>query len=143
MKNSIVLKIVLGISGVIAMAIATMILVSPSNFYLSNHIHLHHNTNLLSEIRAPAMALFTYGFVIFSGIFLSRLTFTSTLLSTLLYCSYGFGRVLGIILDGKPVDSLMNAAIIEITLGIISLVCLVKYINVTSAKNINYISDNP
>ena len=139
MKNSIILKIVLSISGVIAMAIALMIQIDPNHFYLANHIHLHGNINLLSEIRAPAMALFTYGLVIFLGIFIARLAFTSTVLSTVLYSSYGVGRILGIIFDGKPTDSLMSAATIEITLGLISLICLIKYTDLQSEPdNTNY-----
>lgn len=127
MKHSIILNIVLGISGVIAMAIAIMIQIDPSHFYMANQIDLHHNISLLSEIRAPAMALFVYGIIIFSGIFIPRLTFTSILLSTLLYCSYGSGRVLGILLDGTPVNSLIYAAIVELLLGMLSFICLIQY----------------
>ena len=124
MNTSIMHKLTLGICGLVAMAIASMILLSPANFYAANHIHLHHNVNLLSEIRAPATALFAYGFVIFSGILVPRLTFTSTLLSTVLYLSYGIGRLASMQIDGSPTHSLVVAAGIEITLGLISLLCL-------------------
>ena len=120
------LKIVLGICGLAAMVIATQILLSPASFYAANHINLHHNVNLLSEIRTPATALFTYGLLILSGIVLPRLTFTSTLLSTALYLSYGLGRLVGMQIDGLPVQSLMVATGIELTFGLLSLICLVK-----------------
>ena len=137
MKTPIMLKIILGICGLVAMAIATKILFSPECFYAANHINLHHNVNLLSEIRAPATALFVYGLVIFLGVFITQLTLTSTLLSTLLYFSYGIGRILSMVLDGQPIDNLVVAAGIEILLGIVSLVCLVKYVNANQKIDFN------
>ncbi|MGD1939068.1 MAG: DUF4345 domain-containing protein [Cyanophyceae cyanobacterium] len=121
------LKIFLGISGCIAIAISLSILISPTDFYGLNHIDINGNVNLLSEVRSPAAALLTYGVLIISGIFIPQLTFTSTLLSSMLYLSYGLGRVVSVVIDGWPVTTLIISAGIEVLLGLVSLFYLWKF----------------
>ena len=128
MKNSIFLKLVLAIDSLVAIAVGAMIQISPADFYAMNHINIGTNLNLLSEIRAPAMALLSYGILILAGIFIPRLTFTATLLASMFYLSYGVARVVSMGIDGLPSESLITAAIIEIVLGLVSLFCLWKYI---------------
>ncbi|MEM9539444.1 MAG: DUF4345 domain-containing protein [Cyanobacteria bacterium P01_E01_bin.42] len=127
MQNSIFLKIVLCISGLVAIAIAGSILLSPTDFYAVNHINLGGNLNLLSEIRAPAGALLSFGILMLTGAFISRLAFTSILISTLLYLAYGLSRFAGMLIDGLPVDTLIWSAVIEVILGLFSLFCLWKF----------------
>ncbi|MBP0018719.1 MAG: DUF4345 domain-containing protein [Cyanobacteria bacterium SBLK] len=127
MQNSIFLKIVLYISGLVAIAIAGFILLSPTDFYATNHIDIGGNPNLLSEIRAPAGALLSFGILMLMGAFIPRLAFTSILLSTVLYLAYGLSRFVGMLVDGLPVDSLIWSAVIEVVLGLVSLFCLWKY----------------
>lgn len=127
MQNSIFLKIVLCISGFVAIAIAGFILLSPTDFYAINHIDIGGNPNLLSEIRAPAGALLSFGILMLMGAFILRLAFTSILLSTVLYLAYGLSRFVGMLVDGLPVDSLIGSAVIEVVLGLVSLFCLWKY----------------
>ena len=62
-------KIVLCISGLIAIAIGGIIQISPVDFYAGNNIDLGGNVNLLSEIRASSGALLAYGLLIFTGVF--------------------------------------------------------------------------
>lgn len=119
-----VLPVILCLAGGIAIAIGTLILRSPAAFYASNHIDIAGNINLLSEIRAPAGFLLTSGLVITAGAFVAPLTFTSTLLATLLYLSYGLSRLMGMAIDGVPVESLVQADEIELGLGLICLICL-------------------
>ncbi|MEM9770156.1 MAG: DUF4345 domain-containing protein [Cyanobacteria bacterium P01_D01_bin.73] len=126
MRNSISLKVFLGVSGLVAIAISFGILISPTDFYALNHIDINGDVNLLSEIRAPATALLTYGALIVSGTFIPRLTFTSVALSTVLYLSYGFGRLVSMVIDGLPGISLVVSAGIEVLLGVISLLYLWK-----------------
>ncbi|MGK7934419.1 MAG: DUF4345 family protein, partial [Xenococcaceae cyanobacterium] len=53
--------------------------------------------NLLSEIRASSGALLAYGILIFTGAFVSQLSFTSMILSSLLFLSYGLSRFASIV----------------------------------------------
>jgi hypothetical protein len=127
MQASKFLQVVLCLVGGIAAVIGALILTSPAAFYATNHIDLGNNASLLSEIRAPAGALFAYGLLIVIGAFVSQLTFTATLLATLLYLSYGFSRLAGMAIDGIPVQSLIWADAIEIGLGLLCLFCCWRY----------------
>jgi len=120
-------KIVLCISCLIAIAIGGMIQISPVDFYAANNIDLGGNVNLLSEIRASSGALLAYGVLIFTGAFVSQLSFTSMVLATLLFLSYGLSRFASMVLDGMPVNSLIGAGIVEVLVGIFCLFCLWKY----------------
>ncbi|MGD1906088.1 MAG: DUF4345 domain-containing protein [Leptolyngbyaceae cyanobacterium] len=127
MQPSKFLRVVLCVAGGIAAVIGALILSSPAAFYATNHIDLGNNASLLSEIRAPAGALFVYGLLIVTGAFVSQLTFTATLLATLLYLSYGFSRLAGMAIDGLPALSLVGSDAIEIGLGLLCLFCLWRY----------------
>lgn len=117
-------RILLCLTGGIAIAIGGLVLYSPSDFYALNHIDLGGNINLLSEIRAPAGALFASGLVMLLGVFMTSLTFTSTILATLIYLSYGCSRFAGMAIDGIPSSSLVWSAGIELGLGLLCLLCL-------------------
>ena len=127
MKNSKVLKTILLISGLIASAIGAAILFSPEAFYSTYGIELGSNFSLLNEIRASGGALLASGILIMSGAFVEKLAFTAVVVSTLLYLSYGLSRVMSMAIDGMPVESLVQAAAIEIVTGLVCIFALVKY----------------
>lgn len=127
MKNSIVLKVILVISGLIGVVIGAAILLTPVAFHATSGIELGGNTSLLNEIRAPGGALLASGILIISGAFLTELTFTSIVLSTLLYLSYGLSRIISMVADGKPAETLMQATVLEIMIGLVCAFALVKY----------------
>ncbi len=127
MKNLIVLKVILVISGLIGVAVGGAILLTPVAFHATSGIELGGNISLLNEIRAPGGALLASGILIISGAFLTELTFTSIVLSTLLYLSYGSSRIISMMADGKPAETLIQAAVLEIIIGLVCAFALVKY----------------
>ena len=127
MKNSRVLKIILFISGLIATGIGGTILFMPVPFYAGNGIDLVGNVSLLNEIRASGGALMISGILILLGSFIEKLTFTSVIISSLLYLSYGLSRILSIVIDGIPAEGLHQAAIFEIIIGLLCVFAFVKY----------------
>ena len=127
MKNSKVLNTILFFSGLIATGIGGAILLTPVAFYATNGIELADNISLLNEIKAPGGALLAIGLLIMSGAFVTALSFTSVVVSTLVYLSYGLSRILSTAIDGVPAEGLVQAAIIEIGIGLISVFALVKY----------------
>ncbi len=129
-------KIVLCISGLIAISVGVMIQISPVDFYAANYIDIGGNVNLLSEIRASSGALLAYGVLILTGAFVSQLTFTSMILATLLFLSYGLSRFASIVVDGMPVNSLIEAGIVEVLVGLFCLFCLWKYRDELSSNTI-------
>jgi len=127
MKNLKVLKIVLFISGLIAAAIGGAIVAIPIAFYSTYSIELGGNVALLNEIRASGGALLVTGILIISGAFFTRMTFTSIVISTLLYLSYGLSRMLSMVIDGMPSEGLVQSAALEIVIGLVCVFYLVKY----------------
>ncbi|MEM9137996.1 MAG: DUF4345 domain-containing protein [Cyanobacteria bacterium P01_F01_bin.42] len=117
-------RVLLLFTGGIAVTIGGLVLYSPSDFYALSHIDFGGDVNLLNQVRASAGALFASGLVMLLGVFIPSLAFTSTVLATLIYLSYGLSRLAGIAIDGVPTSSLVWAAGIEVVLGVLGLLCL-------------------
>lgn len=126
MKKSKAVNIFLFLSGIIAISIGGSLMLIPETFQGSNGIMLNNDVNLLSEVRAPGGALFAGGIIITLGIFVSKLRFTSIVLSSLIYFSYGISRIVGMLIDGIPNESLVAATAIEIIFGLIGILILTK-----------------
>jgi len=127
MKNSKILKIILIISGLIAIGVGGSILTIPVSFYATNNINIEGNISLLNEIRASGGALLACGITIFLGAFVTKLTFTATVIASLLYLSYGLSRILSMRIDGMPAEGLVQAVILELVIGLVCLFSFVKY----------------
>lgn len=127
MKRSKVLKLILFLSGLIAAGIGAAVLFVPEPFYALSGIELGGQVSLLSEVRAPGGALLVCGLLIMSGAIFAALAFTSVVLSTLLYLSYGLARILSMAFDGVPADSLVQATVLELAIGLICLFALLRY----------------
>lgn len=127
MKNSNVIKTILIFSGLISSGIGGAILINPVAFYATYDIELAGNISLFNEIRAPGGALLTSGVLIMLGAFVDKLTFTSVVVASLLYLSYGLSRILSIAIDGMPAEGLVQAAVLEIIIGLVCVFVLVKY----------------
>lgn len=127
MKKLYIHKGLLIVSGLIVFLVGSGITFFPYEFYASNKISLENNASLLNEIRASGGMLLVSGLAIMSGAFVKKLTLTSTILSTLIYLSYGLTRVLSYFVDGRPADSLVQATVLEIIIGLVSLYVLIIF----------------
>ena len=127
MKDSKVLKIILFISGLIAIGVGAAILFAPVAFYASSGITLGTDISILNEIRAGGGGIMVIGILIMSGAFIADLAFTSAITSMLMYLSYGASRIISFIVDGLPVDALIQVAVLEIIVGLVSFFALLKY----------------
>ena len=127
MTKNIFVKVLLIISGSIGIWVGYSLLFSTVAFEVTAGINLGKDINLLSELRAPSGLLLVGGILIILGAFYSKLTFTSILLSCLIYLSYGFSRLVSIIFDGFPSESLQIALIAEFLVGLISLFVLIQF----------------
>ena len=127
MKNSKAVKAILIVSGFLLMGLGAATLFAPVEFLGTSGINLGGQVNLLSEIRAPGATLLASGIVILLGVFVPKLTFTSTVLSILIFLSYGIGRIIGIAADGFPAQELVAATVVEIIIGVAGLFVLIRY----------------
>jgi len=126
MKRSKILKGLLIISGLIASTIGAAILFAPVEFYASYGMRLN-DVNLLNELSASGGALLASGMLITLGAFVDKLAFTATIVSALLYLSYGLSRVVSIAMNGVPIEGLVQAAILEIVIGLACVFAFIKY----------------
>ncbi|MBC8268320.1 MAG: DUF4345 domain-containing protein [Rhodospirillaceae bacterium] len=127
MKISLSTRVFLIVSGLIGIAIGGALLFTPVEFQASSGISLADDVNLLSEIRAPGGALLAAGIIIVSGAFVQKITQTSILLSCLFYLSYGASRLVGVMVDGVPNNTVIAAMACEIIIGLISLFALLSF----------------
>lgn len=116
-RNSATRRLVLVFSGLLAIGIASTILVSPSTFYAAYGIELASNVSLINELKAPAGVLFFAGLVMLVGAFLMKLSFAALVTGATIYLAYGSSRLLSIAVDGVPHSALVTAAGLEIIIG--------------------------
>lgn len=129
MKNSNVLKAYLIVSGLLLTFIGGSTLVAPVEMKAGAGIDIAGNINVLNDVRAFSALILTFALTILLGVFNKKLTYTSTLISSLLFLSLGIGRLLSILLDGMPVDGLVKATGLEFILGIVGIIFFALYKN--------------
>lgn len=128
MPNSIALKSLLIIAGLIGAIVGASILFAPIQFHATSGIVLDSNASMMSEVRAPGGALLVGALIVLAGAFVKRLTFIATVLTALLYLSYGLARVFSIIIDGLPDTALLAATGIELIIGSLAGVALIRFL---------------
>ena len=119
-------RVLLLVSGLLATVISGALVLTPQAFYATNGIVLGPDANLLSEVRAPGANLLALGVLMFVGAFVAGLTRSATAVGALVYLSYGTGRLVSWALDGNPGDGLLVAMAIEIVMGMLCLVTLLR-----------------
>lgn len=124
MTQSKVLKTSLFVSGFILLVGGSYTVVDPHGFYVENGALLGDDVNLLNCVRATGAMLLTFGALMMSGLFSRRLTFTSSLLSAVVFLFYATGRATSILVDGVPSDELIKGTTIEFVVAALALVAL-------------------
>ena len=127
MENSKVLKAILFISGLLLTIIGGAILFVPVAFSARNGIELGDSISLLNDIRASGALMLAGGLLILSGAFISRLRFTATMVSILMFLSLGIGRIVSIVMDGMPAEGLVKATVVEMIIGFVGIFALLNY----------------
>lgn len=126
MATSRTTKVFLSLAGIIGVGIGGALLFAPAAFQAGVGIVIGDNINLLSEMRAPGGAILFAGVLIFWGAFNAQMAPVSLLISAYLHLSYGVGRVLSMMVDGMPHDTLVIATGYELVVGLLSLFLLLK-----------------
>ena len=127
MKNSIVLKSFLIVSGLLLAFIGGSTLFIPVQMKANAGIDIANNINVVNDVRAYSGLLLGVAILALLGAFSKRLTYTSTLIASLLFITLGLGRILSILLDGIPVEGLVKATALEMVLGITGIVLFNLY----------------
>lgn len=114
-------KITLCISGLTAIGIGCMIMLSPHVFYASYGIILGENPSLLSELRAPAAGLTTLGILMLLGIWRSALAQLAVASTLIVFLTFPAGRFIGLAVDGIPSSGIIGALLLEIAIAALCL----------------------
>lgn len=107
-------KITLGLSGVTALVIGTVITLAPRAFYASYGITLGQDPNLLNELRAPGAGLAVFGALMLTGIVRTAMAPIALAVALTVFIAFPLGRIVGIALDGMPSGSVIGALAFEI-----------------------------
>ncbi len=110
-------KITLGISGLTALAIGTLITLAPHAFYASYGITLGQDPSLLNELRAPGAGLAVFGALMLSGVLRATMAPIALAVALTVYLAFPAGRIVGIVMDGMPSGSVIGALAFEIIIA--------------------------
>ena len=124
MRNITASKVILFIAGLVAAAVGGANLFVPAEFHATTGITLGDNISLLNEVRASGGALLAGGILILAGAFRAQLAYISASVATLIYFGYGLSRLFSMAIDGTPHTSLVQAAALEIIVGLACLYAL-------------------
>lgn len=119
-------KGVLLCSGIIGILVGLGALFAPIAFHATSGIALGNDINLLSEMRAAGGVLLVCGVLITYGAFVSHLSYSAVLISTVVYLSYGLSRLIAMGIDGIPSESLITITVFEIAMGLVNGYVLVQ-----------------
>lgn len=127
MNNSKVVSGFLVLAGLIGLYVGGGLLFFPAELQAQSAIFIGDNASHYSETRAPGAAILSASSIILIGIFRTGWRYISVLLVALFFLSYGFGRLLSLVLDGMPAQGLFYAMIGELIIGAIAFVILITY----------------
>lgn len=134
MSLTLLEKVALGISGLTAVGIGSVIMVAPHAFYASYGITLGDNASLLSELRAPAAGLITMGAIMLTGIWRRAMAQLAVAASLIVFLAFPAGRLIGVAVDGMPSGGIIGALVLEIAIAIL---CLFAFSRRTRRSNSN------
>ncbi len=127
MRNSIVYKIILGLSGLLLLVVGSMLTFNTEAALASSGIELGENVSMYNDIRGGGGLVLALGLLILLGAFIRKLAFTSTVTAIFTYLGYAAGRVISIGFDGPPSEALIRATVIEGVFGVLTLFAFFKY----------------
>lgn len=117
MKNPIIVKMALVLSGLIATGVGVGILFVPHAFHASSGLALGNDVNLLNEMRSQGGLVLVAGLFMLFGAFRAAMTWTALALSTTLYLSYGLSRLVSLAFDGVPNTAMLQITALELFIG--------------------------
>lgn len=127
MRNSKFLKAYLILSGTLLTFIGGATLIMPIAMKAGAGIDIAGNISVINDVRAASALILAVALLMIAGAFVKKVSYTSTLVSVLLFLSLGIGRVISILVDGMPVDGLVKATVLEFVLGIIGMVLFIRH----------------
>ncbi|WP_109832271.1 DUF4345 domain-containing protein [Reichenbachiella versicolor] len=126
MQKSKALKTYLIVSGILLTVIGGATLAIPVDMKASAGIDIAGNISVINDVRGTGALILGIALITIIGAFNQKLTYTSSIISALLFVSIGIGRLTSIALDGMPVDGLLKATGLELVLGLIGVILFTR-----------------
>jgi hypothetical protein len=120
------LKAVLLLSGTMMIGFGVASLVAPQFLYGVQHVELGYDVNVVNFARAQGSTFLVCGFAIIAGIFVERMTFSSTVIASVVFAAYGSGRIISVAADGMPPPKLLGSIAVELFVGTLALLHFVR-----------------
>jgi hypothetical protein len=119
-------KAYLTLSGLVLGAVGGFISLTPITYLDHFKIYVSQNISFISDLRSMGGNLIIFGFLALLGSFNKRFEKTATLTTFIVFASYAIFRILAILFDGLPNNTILVAAIIEIIFALIGYKFLIK-----------------
>jgi len=127
MKNSTVLKGILILLGLLLTLLGSWRLFNPIAFFENSGLILENNAGLLNEAIATGGVVVGFGLLILLGAFSQKLTYTSAIVSIVVFLGFGIARLIGIAMDGNPGEGLIQGIMFEFVFGLLGVFAFCKY----------------
>jgi len=108
-------------AGLILILVGSFIGFLPSDYLTQFFDNNEFGLDSLSEMRGMGGSLFILGLFIVAGAFIIRIENTALIISALVFGSFSIFRLLGILLDGTPSQSILIALSIELVFAVMAL----------------------
>lgn len=126
-QHSTLLKVILGIAGILVLLPGVFAFFNPIGFTARNGADISGLMSVLNDYRAAGGMMLGSGIVILLGVIHSRMAFTSTVVAIMAHMTLAFGRLLSLFSDGTPAKGLVAAMVVEAVVGVLAVFALVKY----------------
>lgn len=117
MRSPMFSKLVLTLSGLVAIAVGLGVLFAPRAFHATAGLTISDDPLLLNEIRAPGGMVLICGLIFLAGAARARLATPALAASTALYLSFGASRAVSVALDGVPNAAFLQIMTLELIIG--------------------------
>jgi hypothetical protein len=113
----IVTRTALAAAGALLGVVGGALMLAPQYFLATSRVVIESDPGLMSELAAPAGLLLVAGVLMVSGAIRIRLADRALVAGSIVYGSYGAGRVISMMLHGLPSDALVAATVIELSVA--------------------------
>ena len=121
--------IILSLSGLLLTLVGLLRLTKPVNTYLKNSgITIPNDVNLLNEIRGVSAVMLSSGIIILLGTFINQIRIFSLVIAILVFIGFGIGRIISVMVDGKPNKQIIQGLIFEFVFGALNIFVLLNLI---------------
>ena len=124
MNNPKVVAGFLILAGFIGLYVGGGLVFFPAELQAQSNIIIGDNASHFSETRAPGTAILSTSILILTAVFRTNLRHLALVLTALFFLSYGFGRLLSLVVDGMPAQGLFYAMIGELVIGALAFMML-------------------